>query len=157
MPDDKHDFPDCFPPEFAEEILPKGLVSQKMDVYRISTSGIINRDTFLSTYEEVTFKGRRAPRGWEKKLQKKDPGVYSTSCYEDKLDAIHILNCLRIGHPESVLIHGAASSEYGPMQRTSERKPRDDSHVDWWLYKDAYPNDKGQFQIQIIDEELKND
>lgn len=34
---------------------------------------------------------------------------------------------------------GYTNPIHGVIQRTSERKPKSKSHVDWWLYKDAEP------------------
>lgn len=151
-----HEFPDCFPPEFVDEILPKGLVPQIIDVYRICTRGIIDKTAFLSTYEEIclNLKPKPRPQKWEKMIH--DPGTYSTSCYEEKNDVINALKCLTAYYPNPILIQGHASFEYGPFQRTSERKVQNDSHVDWWIFKDAYPNECGQFQIvETMDEVLE--
>ena len=46
-------YPKCFPDNFETEILPEDAKEENKSVYRIIKSGIIDRDSFISTYEEM--------------------------------------------------------------------------------------------------------
>ena len=46
-------FPECFPEDFEENILPKGARKENKSVYRVIKYGTINRDGFIGTYEEI--------------------------------------------------------------------------------------------------------
>jgi len=133
-------FPSCFPPNFATEILPQGLPAMQIEVFRVCKTGIICKDTFLSSYEEVLLGLRPEPYRWER--QKKKAITYSTSCNDTLEGAMNPLKCLTDYFPEAYLIHGTACSEYGPLQRTIEREPsyKDETHHDWWLYADSDPS-----------------
>ena len=139
---EKHQFPDCFPPDFEENILPKNLKERKMTVYRVCVFDKITRDAFLSTFENVHLGRRPKDRGWERKLRK--PETYSTSCDSDYEAVLGTLDCLRRHHPAPFVMRGTASSDLGPLQPTSERTGRPTSHVDWWLYRDSDPSPKFQ-------------
>lgn len=133
-------FPSCFPKHFAEKILPQGLPYQKIDVFRVCVNGTINKETFSSSYEDFYYGRKPWPRNWEKK--KEDPGAYSVSCNDSIEGVSNALKCLVDYHPAAFLIRGTASSELGPMQRTTDREPTysDSSHIDWWLYADSDPS-----------------
>ena len=47
-------YPECFPGNFETEILPKGAKEESRPVYRVMKSGTIDREGFISTYEEGT-------------------------------------------------------------------------------------------------------
>lgn len=68
-------FPDIFPDNFTTEILPKEAENRDRDVYRIIKSGIIDREGFISTYEEI----ERGIIPRRKRLKLDDPKTYSTS------------------------------------------------------------------------------
>lgn len=131
-------FPDCFPSNFQETILPHNLQPTKMLVYRICKYGKIDKQAFLSTFEEVTLNLRPPGMHWEKQLN--DPGTYSTSCNTDLNEILGALDSLQGYHPKAFLCQGEASSELGPVQRTSERTHRSTSHVDWWLFRNSDPS-----------------
>lgn len=133
-------FPSCFPFDFAKKILPQGLPPLKLDVFRVCTNGTINKDSFLSTFEMVLSGAKPEPWDWEE--QKKEPGAYSVSCNETLEGAQKPLTCLVKHYPAAFLIHGTASSELGPMQRSKDRDPQYPSpdHIDWWLYADSDPS-----------------
>lgn len=141
-------FPGCFPDNFEADILPKNLPPLTLRVYRVCVRGILSREAFLSSFEEVLRGDKPKPRGWDKKL--KDPIAYSTSCDYDEDSARGTLDCLRRYNPPAVLACGEASSDYGPVQKTRERTGTDTSHVDWWLYAGADPS--GRFQVVSEDE-----
>ena len=46
-------YPKCFPENFETEILPEGAKEENKSVYRIIKKGQIDRDSFISTYEEM--------------------------------------------------------------------------------------------------------
>lgn len=69
-------FPECFPENFEKEILPKAAKEENKSVYRVIKYGTINRDSFISTYEEIQ-RGLIPPK---RKMNSNDPGLYSTSC-----------------------------------------------------------------------------
>ena len=134
------EFPDCFPPNFAKEILPQGLPDRQMEVFRVCTTGTICTDTFLSTYESTLLGLIPKRKNWEKALKK--PITYSVSFGDSLADMRNTLKCLTDYHPEAFVIQGMATSELGPLQKTVDREPdyRNASHVDWWLYKDSDPS-----------------
>lgn len=137
----KRRFSSHFPPNFETEILPQGLRPEKIEVYRVCTTGTICKDTFMSSHEEVLFRGKPKPPPWK---AKRDPaGMFSVSCNDTLEGALNPLKCLRRkAYPEAFLIHGMASSEFGPMQRTKDRVPDydDETHWDWWVYADVDPS-----------------
>lgn len=141
---EKHnkEFPACFPADFEEKYLPAGLPEQEVDVFRVCTNGTINKETFLSTFEEVHIGKKPVPWRWKKENYTMRPGDFSVSCNDTKENAAHALKCLVGFHPKAFLIHGTASSRYGPLQRTVDREPDypDESHFDWWLYGDSDPS-----------------
>lgn len=130
-------FPDCFPENFTTDILPVGATEENKTVYRIIKYGILNRDSYVGTYEEI-LKGLMPPPK-RKKLDPADPSTYSTSCSLEKSELEFLLKmCMRY-HPAAFIAKGTTAAECGPSQLTSDREPRDDTHVDWWIYKDAEP------------------
>lgn len=128
-------YPDCFPENFESEILPSGAADNNLEVYRIAKYGIINRDAFISTYEEIQRK-LIPPR---KKLDKNDPSTYSTSCQMELADAEYLLTIFMRHKPDAIITKGATEPSCGVSQITSERTRQNNSHVDWWIYKDASP------------------
>lgn len=133
-------FPECFPVDFADRILPKGLVDMEIDVFRVCINGTINKETFYSTFELTHLGIRPTPCNWEKKLEQ--PGTYSVSCNDTLGSCRNALKCLVDHHPAAFLIQGTATSALGPMQRTVDRDPhyQDPSHIDWWLFADSDPS-----------------
>ena len=136
----KKEFPDCFPPNFATEILPQNLPDLQLEVYRVCTTGTICKEAFLSTYESVMLGLKPKLRNWDKELKK--PKTYSVSCGVSLKDMLDTLKCLTDYYPAAFVIQGIATSELGPLQKTVDREPnyRNKSHVDWWLYKASDPS-----------------
>lgn len=128
-------FPSCFPDNFESEILPKEAKCERKHVYRIIKSGIINREAFMSTYEEVINHLR--PKG--KNFNLDDPSIYSTSCNMDISDLEYLLKIFMRNHPKAIIAEGETVEECGPSQATSERVPNQRSHVDWWIYEESSP------------------
>lgn len=138
-----HKYPECFPQNFEAEILPKGIEDIELFVYRVCTNGIINKDSFLSTFEEIQLGKKPKLMNWTKQL--KIPSTYSTSC-DTSLNSIkNVLKCLKDYHPNPIIAKGTATFRYGPLQRTSDRTGKETTHVDWWLYADADPS--GDFAL----------
>ena len=46
-------YPECFPENFETEILPKEAKEENKPVYRVIKYGAVNRESFISTYEEI--------------------------------------------------------------------------------------------------------
>lgn len=125
-------YPDCFPDNFDREILPKEVKYENKPVYRIIKYGTINRDAFISSYEEVLKGLRPAPKIG---IDLGDPGTYSTSCNMKYSEAEYMLNVFM----RHYIAKGITECRCVPCQLTSEREERSDTHVDWWIYKDANP------------------
>lgn len=128
-------YPDCFPDNFEANILPKGAKRENKSVYRVIKYGMLNRQSFISTYEEM--KRGLIPR--KKRLNLQDPGIYSTSCNIDYSEAEYALNMFMRHYPHPFIAKGMTEETCGPCQLTSERENRVDTHVDWWIYDDAEP------------------
>lgn len=137
-------YPNCFPENFEADILPKAAKGENKTVYRVIKSGIIDRDSFIGTYEEI----QRKLIPPKKKMNLLDPGLYSTSCNEDYADAEYALNIFMRHHPKAFVAIGETNEVCGPCQLTSEREERTDSHVDWWIYEETTP--------QVYFKEVKN-
>ena len=140
------EFPSCFPDNFVTDILPKEARKENKEVYRVIKSGIINRESFLSTYEEID-KGLIPPK---KRMECNDPGIYSTSCNIEYSEAEYVLKLFMRHYPKPFIAEGITESTCGPCQLTSERKQDNTTHVDWWIYKDARP--EGYFKEVKKDE-----
>lgn len=128
-------YPDCFPENFELEILPKEAKEENRAVYRIIKYGSINRDSFLSTYEEIQA-GLMPPR---KIINLNDPGIYSTSTFIEYSEAQYILSLIMRHEPKAFIAEGETEGACGPSQLTSERNQKATTHVDWWIYKDSQP------------------
>ena len=136
------EFPDCFPENFETEILPEDAREDNKDVYRVIKNGILDRESFISTYEEIQ-RGLIPPK---KRLNLKAPGTYSTSCNMQYSEAQYALNVFMRHHPRAFIAKGVTEGSCGPSQLTSEREERDNTHVDWWVYKGGAP----QFYFNVI-------
>ena len=128
-------YPDCFPENFETEILPAGAKEENKSVYRIIKYGTINRESFISTYEEI-HRGLIPPR---KRINLKDPGIYSTSCNMDYSEAEYVLRLIMRHKPEAFIAQGETEKSCGPCQLTAERETGKGAHVDWWVYDDSEP------------------
>ena len=128
-------FPECFPENFEKEILPEGAKTESKPVYRVIKYGSINRESFISTYEEIQ-RGLIPPK---KRMNLNDPGLYSTSCNIEYSEAEYALNIFMRHQPKVFIAKGETEGECGPCQLTAERETRTDTHVDWWIYEEAEP------------------
>lgn len=129
-------YPECFPDNFEDEILPAEAKNENKPVYRIIKFGSINRDSFISTYEEIQ-KGLMPPP--KRPLNPINPGIYSTSCNMEYSEAEYWLKVFMRHHPRAFIASGETEASCGPCQLTSEREKRKDTHVDWWIYENAEP------------------
>lgn len=138
------EYPDCFPSNFETDILPSGAKEDTKNVYRIMKTGKIEKDNFLSTYEEILKGSRPKPRNG---INYNDPGIYSTSCFQEYDDAEYILNIIMRHNPPACIVLGSTEKNCGPSQLSSDRLSDNNSqhmkqatsHVDWWIYKNATP------------------
>lgn len=130
------EFPEGFPDNFEKTLRDAGAKEQEFNVYRVAKSGILNRDAFLSTFEEekkgLVLKQRRSSNSLS---------LYSTSCSLDLERIMGLLQFFMQSNPKAIILKGVTSSECGLSQLTAARIEgyRDPYHVDWWLYRDADP------------------
>ena len=119
------EFPDCFPDDF---ILPEnaGFYEQN-NVYRILPYGNLDRNGFLPTYEDNIIK--RIPQP-----VKPNASTYSTSCAASIDYLKNILQVHFRGLPAACIARGTILPKCGPSTL-----PNKNSHIDWWIYKDAEP------------------
>lgn len=129
-------YPKIFPENFERDILPKGAEFSNREVYRIIKNGTIDRDSFISTFEETERGLRPKPK---RNYDLEDPGIYSTSCNEDYNDACYLLKVFMRHYPKPKIAIGVTEKSCGPSQLTSERTKNMDSHVDWWIFDEANP------------------
>ena len=122
-------FPDCFPANFEENILPKDVEFTSYPAYRILKRGILDHQAFLSTYEEAKVSGF-FPRGCDLN----DPGTYSTSVFQGINDIMKLQKIMFKHHPRATIACGSTEPSCGPC-KTSKKG----SHIDWWIYKDTSP------------------
>lgn len=139
-------YPECFPENFETDILPEGAKKENKAVYRVIKYGTINRDSFIGTYEEIQ-RGLIPPK---KKMNLKDPGLYSTSCNIEYSETEYALNMFMRHYPRPFIAKGETEATCGPCQLTAEREERDDTHVDWWLYEETEPQ---TYFSEVIDNE----
>ena len=123
----------CFPAYIPEEeIIIAGAKENEYNVYRICKWGELNQHAFISTYEEVLERD-----GNVNDLDLNDISSFSTSCFEKEKDAKRMMKFFTKKNPQAILAYGNIKKETGLSQKTSERKPKQKSHVDWWIYKDS--------------------
>ena len=128
-------YPPCFPDGFETKILPSGAREENRPVYRVIKYGAINRQSFISTYEEIKQK-LIPPR---KNMDLMDPGLYSTSCNMEYPEAEYALKLFMRHKPNAFIAKGETEKTCGPSQLTSDREKRADTHVDWWIYQESEP------------------
>ena len=134
-------FPDYFSDKAREQIIYWGK-EEAIPVYRIGKYGKNDETAFLNYYEEVE-RGLKVVRKKEQTMEryKGDINSLSVSCYEEESDIEEYYKVtLKESYPERILLFGTTGPQDGLSIRTKERKANcSDSHVDWWLYKDAEP------------------
>lgn len=126
-----------FPHFFPQNIVPVGAKFEPIEVYRVCVWGKIDKDAFISTYEQKCIRGNIAIRD----IDITDPGTYSTSCNEKINHARRRHKLFSKHYPKPIVARGKTNGLYGPSQRTEERTgKKDNSHVDWWLYEGSDPS-----------------
>lgn len=122
-----------FPSYFRLFELPEGAREEEIIVYRACKSCNCDKESFTPSFEEQGCQ-------YFKDDDPKDPGLYSLSTYEKPKDIKRFVkHNSEYGKPYKIAI-GTTDLSCGLVQRTREReKKRKDSHVDWWLYKEAKP------------------
>lgn len=131
-------YPSCFPKNFETKILPKNIHWEEKMVYRVIKKGYIDRDGFISTFEEIR-RGLIPPSSKLKDLN--NPSLYSTSCNEQISELKYVLELLSGHHPAAIIAKGTIHSSCGPWQLTSERTGVVGTHIDWWVYENSSPQE----------------
>lgn len=123
-----------FPEYFKLFTLPEGAHEEAIKVYRACRTGKCDRRSFMPTYEQQKF-------SYTINDNPEDPGVYSLSTFEKPNHVKRFAALTSEFHVPYKIAVGYTEAEYGLVQRTRERKPKSGSHVDWWLYENARPEE----------------
>ncbi len=123
-----------FPDYFDRFELPSGARDEYIKVYRACRTGKCDRGSFLNSFEENGFKPNPL-------IPEDDPGQYSLSTYEKPKEVKRFASISSEVKPPYKIAVGTTNPVHGPTQRTKERIKTKSSHVDWWLYKDAKPQE----------------
>lgn len=129
---DKTKISKVFPSYFKNFDLPKEAKEQSIEVYRACSTRKIDRESFLNSYEQNGF-------NIEQGGDPNDPSQYSLSTYFRLKDIKRFVIINSRFQPPCTLAKGFTDPNCGVSCKTSEYKPRKDSHVDWWLYEDSTP------------------
>lgn len=136
-------YPDCFPDNIEELITADGAGAYEYTYYRVCKDGSINRDAFKSTFEECLEDNNSVHNRdiFLERCNAIDIGDYSTSGFEKLRDAKSILKCKKKYHDGPIIVVGQTVPACGLCMRTKDSKSRHarNSHIDWWIYKDAHP------------------
>lgn len=124
-----------FPSYFNNFVMPNGAREECRTVYRACRTGKADRESFISTYEENGFK---CPDN----MRDDDPGVYSLSVYERPQDVKRFAAMTSSFHVPYAIAIGETNPKHGIIQPTKERTGKRTSHIDWWLYENASPQDE---------------
>lgn len=123
-----------FPEYFKLFTLPEGAHEEAIKVYRACRTGKCDRLSFLPTYEQQGF-------SYTINDDPCEPGVYSLSTFEKPNHVKRFAAMTSEFRVPYKIAVGYTEPEYGLVQRTKERKPKAGSHVDWWLYENARPEE----------------
>ena len=138
-------FPDYYPSDLRDKIIEDGGAEKAFDcVYRVARNGIINRDAFLSSFQEYKF-DIVPNRDIALMLQEGrcDIGAYSTCCFEDKNQANKVLEMIKKHSDGPIMLKGSIVPDSGLSMRTADSKSKRNakkSHIDWWIYSDFDPS-----------------
>lgn len=139
----KNKYPECFPDDFEKLIIADGAGENLFTYYRISETGMINRDAFKGSFEKRISGGSSVFNRdlWRARQEELDIGDYSTSGYEKYKDVRNLLKCIKKYHHGPIIMVGRTEPECGLSMRTkdSRTRPKRNSHIDWWIYRDAHP------------------
>ncbi|MCA5578517.1 hypothetical protein [Enterocloster clostridioformis] len=137
------------PPDLVDYIYEQGKEDYVRKVYRISKSGIIDRFTFLNSYEESLHEKRKFRHSLS------DIKSFGTSCSLTDDSPRNFLGFLKSKYlkkyPCPCVIVGHSIG--GLSQRTKDREPdyADENHIDWWIY-----NEEGIIETIIKDFHIVN-
>lgn len=136
-------YPDCFPANIEELIIQDGAGENEFPYYRVCNNDKIDRDAFKGTYEESLTQcaGGHNRDMYLASKETTDIGDYSTSGFEKLRDAKNILKCKKKYHNGPIIAVGKTVPSCGLSMRTKDSKTRKkkNSHIDWWIYKEAHP------------------
>lgn len=121
-----------FPSYMNHITLPQCAIEQEICVYRACRTYKIEKESFLTTYEENGFHLTVS-------ADANDPQEYSLSTFERVKDVKRFVSIDGRYNPPWVLAKGTTSPVCGISSRTREWKKTKSSHVDWWLYESAEP------------------
>lgn len=123
-----------FPDYFENFVMPENAGEYTLTVYRACVTRKVEKESFLSTYEE---NGYKVSDGKEKN----DPGEYSLSTYESPKD-VKRFNIIRPNRPRCEIAIGTTVAKHGICLRDKDYIPekKKSSHVHWWLYEGAEPH-----------------
>ncbi len=139
-------FPEGYPEKLLELIKADGARENRFEVFRICRTGIVNRDAFDSTYQDSFKKEYSSSSGVVNRdvFQRKkiDIGDYSTSCSLSLKPLKRIIKAMYNTTPQQIIAKGITEPCCGLSMETKlslSKRKCNDSHIDWWIYKDAKP------------------
>lgn len=140
--DIREEFPECYPDNFFvlmeqyDIINNKNILNENTVVYRVAKNGILNKQTFFSSYEEYIY--GLVP---DKDIDLDDLQTYSTSFDTKKSKIKRLLKMFNKNYPKALLIEGTYRSDMGVALKTIDWKENYTSnhHVDWWIYRESLP------------------
>ena len=118
-------YPDCFPKDFENKILPKSAHFEEIECYRVLINGLTH-ESFLSSFEEHILGIRVMPH-----IDMKNPSIYSTSLNTDVMEIKKLLKIKARREPKAKIGKGITSKKYGKILKNENT-----NHIDWWLFKD---------------------
>lgn len=123
-----------FPDYFKRFALPTGAREEAIRVYRACRSGKCDKESFLPTFEQKGFR-------YDETDDVEDPSLYSLSTFEKPNHIKRFASMTSDMQVPYKIAIGLTEPIYGLVQRTKERKAKSGSHVDWWLYEGANPQE----------------
>lgn len=152
--------PSEYPCEIYDLIIKDGGAERTFEnVYRIAEKGKLNRDAFLSSFQEKRIKNscENSYNNRDAFLAEKevvDIGDYSTSCFQKRRNAKKILK-LKARHVDGPkILIGTILPETGLSMLTAESRSNRmamDSHIDWWIYQGVDPSPYFRFELKEED------
>lgn len=135
----KYRFPDYYKDDVISRIIEISEETE-LEVYRICKNGLVNEDSFKTTYEENLYNHMKA-FGMLNTTEIDDLlGEYSLSTYTKERDARRMLGLFSKRNPAAIIAKGKTDKEEGLFAYTKNYKRNKNSHVDWWLFKNATPH-----------------
>lgn len=126
-----------FPEYFSNFEIPEWAKPDVLEVYRACSTGRVDRESFLNSYEENGFKPLPG-------IEITEPSMYSLSTYTKYRDVKRFMSMTsKFGVPY-VIATGKTNPEYGVCLETKVWKKMlgeksKTSHVDYWLYEGSTP------------------